>query len=63
MPGSKKISDTLYGGYVTCASCHEVHNTRNAVNAASIYSPTFTPNYFVWAPEEGSALCLSCHVK
>jgi len=60
---AKKISDTLYGGYLTCASCHDVHNTNNAVNAASISNPSFTPNYFVWAPETNSALCLSCHVK
>ena len=62
-PGTKKISDTLYGGYMTCASCHEVHNLKNAVNAPSVSNASFAPNYFVWAPEEGSALCLSCHIK
>jgi len=61
--GTKKISDTLYGGFVTCASCHEVHNTKNAVNDPSIYTPSFSPNYFVWAKEKNSALCLSCHIK
>jgi len=61
--GNKKISDTLYGGYVTCASCHEVHNTNNATNAPAVFNSAFTPNYFTWAPEKGSALCLSCHVK
>jgi hypothetical protein len=57
--GSKTIGDTLYGGFFTCASCHEVHNTNNArpLNADNTY------NYFLWAPEEGSAICLSCHVK
>jgi hypothetical protein len=60
---TKKISDTLYGGYLTCASCHDVHNTNNAINAASLSNPSFVPNYFVWAPEQNSALCLSCHVK
>jgi hypothetical protein len=60
---NKPISDTLYQGFVTCASCHEVHNLRNSANDPSVSNPGFTPNYFVWAREKGSALCLSCHVK
>lgn len=60
---SKKISDTLYSGYVTCASCHEVHNSKNAVNEAAINGGGYTPNYLVWAKEKNSALCLSCHIK
>ncbi len=59
---AKKIGDTMYGGYMTCASCHDVHNTDNAQNAPSV-SSGYTPNYFVWAPEQNSALCLSCHIK
>jgi hypothetical protein len=59
---SKLIKDTLYDGYVTCASCHEVHNKNNADNAVGVLSGA-KPNYFVWAREEGSALCLSCHKK
>lgn len=55
---STKISDTLYQGNVTCASCHEVHNTNNAKpETTGIY------NYFLRAQEEGSAICLSCHIK
>ncbi len=54
----KKISDTLYGGYMTCASCHEVHNTNNAKPDAG-----HSYNYFLLAKEEGSAICLSCHIK
>lgn len=54
----KKIKDTLYTGYMTCASCHDVHNTVNAKpNAGNSY------NYFLYAKQEGSAICLSCHVK
>jgi hypothetical protein len=64
----KKISDTLYNGILTCASCHDVHNTRNAHNTYtdatySLNNGVTEPNYFVWAPEQGSMLCLSCHVK
>ena len=60
--GNKKIVDTLYGGTLTCASCHDVHNTNNAVNVVT-NNGAAAPNYFVWAPENASALCLSCHVK
>lgn len=60
--GSKKIQDTLYAGYFTCASCHEVHNTNNVPSAAAI-SDGHIPNYFLWAPEEKSTICLSCHIK
>jgi hypothetical protein len=60
--GNKVISDTLYGGYVTCASCHDVHNMNNAINPAPL-SGGPAPNYFIWAPEKNSALCLSCHIK
>ena len=56
--GGKKIADTMYGGFMTCASCHEVHNTNNATPDAG-----HNYNYFLWAKEEGSAICLSCHVK
>jgi hypothetical protein len=61
--GTKRISDTMYSGYMTCASCHEVHNTKNSENDPSVNTPGYTPNYFVWAREQNSALCLSCHVK
>jgi hypothetical protein len=54
----KKIKDTLYGGFLTCASCHEVHNTVNAKPEAG-----HSYNYFLYAKQEGSAICLSCHVK
>jgi cytochrome c553 len=55
----KKIQDTLYaGGVMTCASCHDVHNTVNAKSDTGL-----TYNYFLYAREEGSAICLSCHIK
>ena len=60
---TKKISDVMHAGYMTCASCHEVHNTKNSENDPSVNTPGFTPNYFVYAREQNSALCLSCHVK
>jgi hypothetical protein len=60
---TKRISDTLFGGYVTCASCHEVHNSKNSLNDPSVNTPGYTPNYLVWAREKNSALCLSCHLK
>lgn len=59
----RRIADALYNGYVTCCSCHEVHNNKNAINAPSVSDPEIIPNYVVRAREEGSALCLSCHIK
>jgi hypothetical protein len=58
--GTKTINNVLYGGYVTCASCHDVHNSVNAAPAPSTTNPY---NYFLYAQEEGSAICLSCHIK
>lgn len=60
---SKRIIDTLYSGYVTCASCHDAHNADNVMNDPALSNPSYIPNYFVWAREQNSALCLSCHVK
>jgi hypothetical protein len=61
-PALKKIGDVLYSGYFTCASCHDVHNTNNAVNPVAQSGGT-APNYFLWAKETGSIICLSCHIK
>ena len=55
---SKKIQDTLYSGYMTCASCHDVHNSVNATPDAG-----HNYNYFLYAQQEGSKICLSCHIK
>ncbi|HXE95671.1 MAG TPA: cytochrome c3 family protein [Dongiaceae bacterium] len=55
---SKTIAQTLYNGYMTCASCHDVHNSVNAKPEG-----THDYNYFLYAKEEGSAICLSCHIK
>ena len=59
--GATLIASTLYGGYVTCATCHDAHNTNNAVNLPDP-DTGIVANYFVRAPEQGSALCLSCHI-
>jgi hypothetical protein len=63
-----KIKDVLYQGtYMTCATCHEVHNKNNVqqelftgVNGSDV---TKRPNFFLYAQEKDSAICLSCHVK
>ncbi|UFS70463.1 cytochrome c3 family protein [Geomonas sp. RF6] len=58
-----KIADRLWasasqGGkpIMTCATCHDVHNKKNKDKAGST-------NYLLLATNEGSALCLSCHIK
>jgi len=43
--------------YMTCATCHDVHNKKNEDLAAG------GQNYFVLAPQAGSKLCITCHIK
>ena len=57
---TKTIANTLYGGFMTCATCHDVHNS---VNASPASGSGHNYNYFLYAQEEGSAICLSCHCK
>ncbi|GFE62111.1 cytochrome C [Geobacter sp. AOG2] len=60
--GKRAIGDVLYGGSImTCASCHDVHNKDNAVDAVA--SNGIQYNYFLWAKEKDSLICLSCHIK
>ncbi len=58
-----KVSTRLYDptgsgtvGYMTCATCHDVHNKLNVPEA------TVNP-YLTLAPQTDSALCLTCHNK
>lgn len=57
---SLQIKDRLYSGsqgaIMTCATCHDVHNKRN------VDDPTKT-NYLLLSPNNGSKLCLTCHIK
>jgi cytochrome c2 len=60
--GSTTIDSVMYVNgtdkIMTCASCHDVHNTVNAkTDTGADY------NYFLRVREEGSAICLSCHIK
>jgi hypothetical protein len=53
------IEDVLdKGEFMTCATCHDVHNKDNATNTIGSGF-----NYFVYAPQDNSALCLTCHDK
>jgi len=59
------IGDRLYHAtdgkaYMTCATCHDVHNRKNSYTVADAGQ---VANYLVLAPQAGSALCLSCHIK
>jgi hypothetical protein len=57
-----RVADRLYTDpgtnirYMTCATCHDVHNTKNQ-------DATGVKNYLVIAPQRDSALCLTCHIK
>ena len=47
------IQSVLTGGdTMECNACHDVHNTESAENES-----------FIWTSNDGSAFCLSCHVK
>ena len=68
----KTIADNLFGGNImTCATCHEVHNKENAtqddftdnVKRTVLGTQQSAPNYFLYAKEKDSLICLSCHVK
>jgi hypothetical protein len=74
LPGTKVISEGLYKPtatstekYMTCATCHDVHNknnvANNAANGVAGHTDSANLNYFVFAPQSGSQLCLSCHNK
>ena len=50
------VEERLYKGYMTCATCHDVHNKKNS-------DLTGVQNNLVLAPQSGSQLCLTCHIK
>ncbi len=50
-PYGLTVNDLLFGDKIECASCHDVHNTKN------------TGNKFTWVQDTNSNLCLSCHKK
>jgi len=54
---NKTIADGLTNGYMTCATCHDVHNKDNIADAGNSY------NFFLYAPQKDSKICLSCHNK
>ena len=54
------VAERLYNGNtMTCATCHDVHNKKNKFSTPD----TADFNYLVLAPQNGSALCLTCHIK
>jgi opacity protein-like surface antigen len=56
---AKKVLPNLFGGTImTCATCHDVHNKDNVVNTGATVK-----NYLVYADQNGSQLCLTCHKK
>ena len=62
--------DNLFGkSIMTCATCHEVHNKENAIqdtyanNNGNTHTTRTAPNYFLYAKETSSLICLSCHIK
>ena len=59
---STTIKSVLYQGeFMTCATCHDVHNKNNALMTGPALAAGV--NFFVYADENKSLLCLSCHNK
>jgi hypothetical protein len=57
--GNLRIVDVLLNGtYMTCSTCHDVHNCGNVTP-----DPGDNYNYLLWAKEEQSLICLTCHLK
>jgi hypothetical protein len=55
-PGISVQSRLFQDQYMTCATCHDVHNKKNVSSGE-------TANYLVLGEQKDSALCLTCHVK
>lgn len=56
--GVVTVQSVLHEGrYITCATCHDMHNKHN------VSDENFTYNYFVYSRQAKSSLCLSCHDK
>jgi hypothetical protein len=65
---AKTISSQLYNGYMTCITCHDVHNQDNTASVPGTgvdadHQVTVSKNYLLFAKQSGSQLCLSCHKK
>jgi len=60
--GAKTIGDQLTAGFMTCATCHDVHNKDNVANSYNDAGAK-RRNYFLLGDQNKSAFCLTCHVK
>jgi hypothetical protein len=58
------VQERLYtykgASYMTCATCHDVHNRKNAYKAGIANDGT---NYLTLSPQANSDLCTTCHIK
>ena len=55
------VVDRLFNGrFMTCATCHDVHNSKNTLAVTDTLSDR---NYFLLAPRRDGDLCLTCHIK
>jgi len=53
-PTSVTVASVLSGGIMTCATCHDVHNSKSLTGAET---------YLLYGTQVGSGICLSCHDK
>jgi hypothetical protein len=53
------VTSRLFGGAImTCATCHDVHNTLNHVS-----SQAGAGNFLLLGSQKNSGICLSCHTQ
>jgi len=52
------VSRLYFGAIMTCASCHDVHNTLNHVSYQS-----GAGNFLLLGTQKNSGICLSCHTQ
>ena len=56
-PGRRIVDSLKEGKYLTCGTCHDMHNKNNVADAANSY------NYLVYSRQKNSSLCRTCHEK
>jgi len=63
--GLYPVAQGAPGSIFTCATCHDVHNKDNVANTTTFDAQHLagSQNYLLFAPQSGSMLCLSCHIK
>ena len=58
--------DLLENNVMQCTSCHDVHisrNTQGCIGCHDMHGNIYLQTLSLWKSNDGSGLCLTCHVK